>query len=166
MAEHRPHFLMPIDWAILMRDHYPSACRVIERLMPRSLQATYAPEDFVGDAIVQLMAHPERFTVNVPATLIILIAKRRMIDAARSPRNRSMRLEVDMINRHSPAVLENEAAELLELMLGRARNSIARNVVHLRSCGHSLPEISQLTGLGLRKLQRFWKEFAEANQPL
>jgi DNA-directed RNA polymerase specialized sigma24 family protein len=164
MEKRRPHFPVPIDWAKLMRDDYPSACRAIERVMPQSLQATHAPEDFVGDAIVQLMAHPERFTVNVPATLI-LIAKRRMIDAARSPRNRSMRLEVDMIDRHPPAELEIEAAELLELMLGRARNSIARDVVHLRCCGHSLPEISELTGLGLRKLQRFWKGFTEANAP-
>ena len=59
MAEQNKHLLLPIDWARLMRDHYPAACRIIERLMPRSLQAVYAPEDFVSEAIVQLLGHPE-----------------------------------------------------------------------------------------------------------
>jgi RNA polymerase sigma factor (sigma-70 family) len=156
--------MVAIDWTTVMREHYSTACRVIERLMPPSLRTTYDPEDFVGDAIVELMANPERFNEK-GSTLLILVAKRRMIDAARSPRSRSTRLEVDIVDRQPPAVLEQEAAELRELMLGRADDPNGRNVVDLRCSGHTLPEIADLTGLGLRKVQRFWKRFTEANQP-
>ena len=82
--------MVVIDWSTVMRDHYSTACRVIERLMPSSLRTTYDPEDFVGDAIVELMANPERL-IEKGSTLLILVAKRRMIDAARSPRSRSTR---------------------------------------------------------------------------
>ena len=88
-----------------------------------------------------------------------------MIDAAKSPRNRLRRLEDDIISPQPPAQLENEAAEFRELMLGCARDQNGRNVIDLRCRGHSLPEIAELTGSGLRTVQRFWKAFAEANEP-
>jgi RNA polymerase sigma factor (sigma-70 family) len=156
--------MIAIDWSTVMQDHYATACRVIERLMPASLRTTYDPEDFVGDAIVELMATPERL-IEKGSTLLILVAKRRMIDAARSPRSRLTRLEVDIVDRQPPPVLEHEAAELREVMLDRADDLYGRNVVELRCSGHTLPEIAELTGLGLRKVQRFWKRFTEANEP-
>ncbi len=162
MANER--IVLQIDWAAVMRDHYPSACQVIRRLMPYGLRAIYDPEDFVADAIVELMAHPERFNERGSA-MLILVAKRRMIDAARSPRSRLMRLEVDIIDRQPPPILEHEAAEMREMMLGRAADPNRRNLVDLRSRGHTLPEIAELTGLGLRTLQRFFKQFTEANEP-
>ncbi len=165
MAEAREHFTVQIDWATVMREHYPSACQVIRRMMPYGLRAIYDPEDFVADAIVELMAHPERLSKKKGSALLILVAKRRMIDAARSPRSRLMRLEGDIIDRQPPAVLEHEAAELREMMLGRAADPNRRNLVDLRCRGHTLPEIAELTGLGLRTLQRFFKEFTEANEP-
>jgi RNA polymerase sigma factor (sigma-70 family) len=147
-----------------MRDHYATACRVIERLMPASLRTTYDPEDFVGDAIVELIANPERF-IEKGSALLILVAKRRMIDAARSPRSRLARLEVDIVDRQPPAVLEHEAAELREVMLRRAEDPSGRSMVDLRCSGHTLPEIADLTGLGLRTVQRYWKRFTEAYEP-
>ena len=69
------------------------------------------------------------------------------------------------MDRQPPAVLEQEAAELRELMLGRADDPSGRKVVDLRCSGHTLSEIAELTGVGLRKLQRFWKRFTEANEP-
>lgn len=154
----------PIDWAKLMRDHYRAACGIIDRLMPQCLRSRYDPEDFVDDAIIELMARPEQLIDKGPS-LLTLVAKRRMIDAARSPRSRSMPLEVDIADRKPSAFLESEAAELRELMLGRARNSADRYVVDLRCRGHTLPEIAELTGRGVRQLQRFWKIFTEANEP-
>jgi DNA-directed RNA polymerase specialized sigma24 family protein len=164
MSEAQKHFEAPVDWTTVMRDAYPSACQVIKRLMPYGLRAIYDPEDFVADAIVELMAHPERLSAN-RSTLLTLVAKRRMIDAARSPRSRFTRLEGDIIDRQPPAVLEQEAAELREMMLGREADSDRRNLVGLRCDGHTLPEIAELTGLGLRTLQRYFKAFAEANEP-
>lgn len=153
-----------IDWATLMQKHYRTACGVIARLMPRSLRRTYDPEDFVLDAIVELMAKPDQLIEKGPS-LLTLVARRRMIDAARSPRSRLMPLEVDIIDPQPSALLETDANELRETMLSRARDPREFNIVELRCRGHSLPEIAELTGVGVRQLQRFWKHFTEANEP-
>ena len=50
-------------------------------------------------------------------------------------------------------------------MIGRVDDPYGRSMIDLRCSGHTLPEIADLTGLGLRKVQRFWKRFAEANEP-
>ncbi len=164
MRECNEQHLESIDWAVIMRDHYTPACRAIKRLMPGALRAGYDPEDFVADALVELMARPERLAEQ-GSTFLVLIAKRRMIDAVRSPRGRLTRLEVDVIDDQPPAILEHEAAELRQMMLDRAGDPTTRNVVDLRSRGHTLPEIAELTGLGLRTLQRCFKRFTEANEP-
>ena len=164
MDELLEHPLMPIDWATLMRVHYRTASRVIDRLMPRSLRTKYDPEDFVGDALVELMNHP-KLSVEASPALLILIAKRRMIDAARSPRSRVIPLEVDTIDPRAPVALEHEAREQRELMLGRAGDPKHRAVVDLRCQGYTLPEIAERTGVGLRTVQRFFKQFTEANRP-
>jgi DNA-directed RNA polymerase specialized sigma24 family protein len=158
------HPTVPIDWTTMMRTHYALACRAIKRRMPRGLRARYDPEDFVGDAIVEVMKNRARF-VEFGPDLLILIAKRRMIDAARSPRGRLMPLGYDMIDRQPSAALEFDAAILRESMLRRAGSSSGRVVVDLRCQGHTLPEIAELTGRGLRTVQRFFKDFIETNQP-
>ena len=164
MAEVREHFVAKIDWTAVMRYDYPPACQVIRRLMPSGLRTIYDPEDFVADAIAELFARPDCFSARSSETLI-LVARRRMIDASRSPRSRTKRIEGDIIDPKGPAVLEHEAAELREIMLRRTADPGRRNLVELRFRGHTIPEIAQLTGLGLRKLQRFFKAFTEANEP-
>jgi RNA polymerase sigma factor (sigma-70 family) len=164
MTENHEHVSAPIDWATVTGDRYAKACRVIKRSMPRSLQATYDPEDFVGDAIVELMAKPDRF-VGKGWVPLVLVARRRMIDAVRSPRSRLTRLETDIADRQPPAALEQEAAELRERMLGRVDDPSEQNMIKLRCSGHTLSEIAELTGVGLRTIQRFWKAFKDANEP-
>jgi DNA-directed RNA polymerase specialized sigma24 family protein len=153
-----------IDWPTVMCKHYALACRAIKRRMPRGLRARYDPEDFVGDAIVEVMKNRARF-VEFGPDLLVLIAKRRMIDAARSPRGRIMPLGEDVIDRQPSAALEVDAAVLRESMLRRAGNSSDRIAVDLRCQGHTLPEIAERTGRGLRTVQRFFKDFTEANEP-
>ena len=147
-----------------MRDHYRSACRIIDRVMPIGLRGKFDPEDFVNDALIELLASPERLIEKGPS-LLALVARRRMIDAARSPRSRVLPLTVDMIDSRSSAPEQIEAAELREMMLGRARDSQELKIVDLRCMGYTLPEIARLTGTGVRQLQRFWKQFSEANEP-
>jgi DNA-directed RNA polymerase specialized sigma24 family protein len=163
-SEARTHVVSPIDWPIFMHQQYATACGVIRRLTPCRLHASYDPEDFVDDAIVDLLSKSPRF-VEFTSSLVILIAKRRMIDAARSPRSRLMNLAVDLIDDCSSVALESEPAELREWMLDRAGDSDDRAVFDLRSQGHTLPEIANRTGRGLRTLQRFFKDFTEANEP-
>jgi DNA-directed RNA polymerase specialized sigma24 family protein len=163
-AELQKHHAAAIDWTSIMRKHYALACGVIKRRMPRGLRARYDPEDFVGDAIVELMTNRARF-IEFGPDLLVLIAKRRMIDAARSPRSRVRPLDEDLIDRQPSVALEDDAAALRELMLHRAGNPGDRVVVDLRCQGHTLPEIAELTGRGLRTVQRFFKDFTEANEP-
>ncbi len=153
-----------VDWAVVMRDDYPTACRTIRRLMPETLRGRYDAEDFVGEAIIELMAKSVECPEKGLASLV-LVAKRRMIDVARSPRSRFVPLECEIVDRQPAAVLEQEANELRESLLRKVGDPAQRTVVDLRGRGHTLPEIAEMTGLGLRQLQRFWKEFSEANQP-
>ena len=113
------HSDVTIDWTIVLGEHYASACRVVNRCMPPGLRGRYDPEDFVGDAIVELLKNPARLAEYQPH-LLIVIAKRRMIDAARSAWNRLGRLEVELIDLQASAALHLEAAEMREEMLGRA----------------------------------------------
>jgi DNA-directed RNA polymerase specialized sigma24 family protein len=135
MAEMQMHPAVAIDWATMMRKHYAQACRVIKHRMPRGLRAKYDPEDFVGDAIVELISNRARFVVFAP-DMLILIANRRMIDAARSPRSRMMPLNEHAIDRQPSVALKDDAAVLREWMLCRAGNSSDRAVVDLRCQGH------------------------------
>jgi DNA-directed RNA polymerase specialized sigma24 family protein len=152
---------MQIDWSCVMRDQYPTACRIIGRLMPPGLRSGYAPEDFVGDAMIELMANPAAF-VERGTPMLVMIAKRRMIDAARSPRSRLLPLEVDIVDHRPSPELEFDAAELRERMLRRAVDPRKRTAVLLRCDGYTLPEIAASTGFGLRSLQRYWKDFVHA----
>jgi RNA polymerase sigma factor (sigma-70 family) len=154
----------PTDWPLILGNHYRAACRVVDRLMPRYLRRVYDPEDFVDDAIVELLAKPEGLQEKGPS-LLTLVAKRRMIDAARSPRSRWVDSAIDAIDHRPSAALDLEADELRELMLDRARDPRERTIVELRCKGHTLAEIANLTGVGIRQLQRIWKHFAEANEP-
>ncbi len=163
-ATPRVQFTLPIDWDDVLPRYYLSACRDIKRKMPRCLWARYDPEDFVADAIVELMNKPAPFVEYGPG-LLVLIAKRRMIDAAKSPRSRAVRLEVDVMDRQPEAHLRFEAAERRESMLGRTHDPRSRAMLALRLEGHSLPEIAEMSGRGLRMVQRFFRKFAKANQP-
>jgi hypothetical protein len=163
-AEEQSGRAAAIDWSAIMHSNYALACRVIKNRMPRGLRARYDPEDFVGDAIVELISDRARL-VEFGPDLLILIAKRRMIDAARSPKSRLIPLAEDVIDRRPSVGLEDDATALRDLVLGRAVNSSDRAAVNLRCQGHSLPEIAALTGRGVRTVQRFFKQFTEANEP-
>ena len=146
MAELQMQPAAAIDWSSIMRENYALACGIIKRRMPRCLRARYDPEDFVGDAIVELMTNRARFVEYGP-DLLILIAKHRMIDAARSPRSRLMPLGEDLIDRQPSVALENDAAVLREVMLGRAGDPGDRVVVDLRCRGTHCPKLpSSLAG--------------------
>lgn len=160
----RVHFLGPIDWEIVLHDYYEWACRVISRKMPRRLRAGYDPEDFVADAIVDLLNKPAWFIEYGPE-LIVLVAKRRMIDAARSPRSRGAHLDIEVTDHQPSVALRLEALELRDFMLGRTEDPGDRAMVALRCQGHTSPEIAELSGVGVRMVQRFFKHFAEANEP-
>jgi DNA-directed RNA polymerase specialized sigma24 family protein len=163
-AATRSRYTATIDWGSVLCDYYALACHVIRRRMPPCLRAMYDPEDFVADAIVEVLKKPARFVEYGPG-VIVLVAKRRMINALRSPRNRAARLDVDLMDRQPSVALRLEASELREFMIGRTRDLADRAMLALRCQGRTSIEIAELNGLGLRTVQRFFKEFAEANEP-
>jgi DNA-directed RNA polymerase specialized sigma24 family protein len=155
--------VIAFDNTTVLQD-YSTACRVVNRFMPHNLRSGFDAEDFVGDALVDIMSTPARFA-GYNRELLILVARRRMIDAARSPRSRVTALEVDVIDRNQSDGLQHDGAELRELMIGRATEAGYRTELGLRCDGYTLPEIAKLTGAGLRTVQRFFRGFARANEP-
>jgi DNA-directed RNA polymerase specialized sigma24 family protein len=153
-----------IDWNELMPEDYSSACRAIKRVMPRGLRGGYDPEDFVCEAIVELMSYRSQLDRSALA-LLIVVARRRMIDVARSPRGRMTHGIIDVVDREPSLDAIQAANELQELLLRKADRPADRTVVELRCQGYSLPEIARLTGIGLRTVQRFFKTFVERNLP-
>ena len=76
----------------------------------------------MGDAILQIMAKPDSFGGKAVECLI-MVARRRMIDAVRSPRSKLLPLEADIVDRQPSVSLEQEAAEVRKLMIKRGRIS-------------------------------------------
>ena len=153
-----------IDVTTVRSDDYAVACRFIKSRMPACLRAGFDPEDFVSDAVVELLQKGTRFSGRGP-TLLIVVAKRRMIDAARSPGRRLSPFIKDLIDRQSSAELHHDAAELRERMLDRAGKRAAELARRSPLPRATLAEIAERTGLGLRTVQRVFKKFTAANEP-
>lgn len=150
---------MTMNWALAIAQHYAPACGVIDKLMPPQLRSSYDAEDFVQLAIVDLLTDPSAIEYRGPSSLILL-AKRRMIDVIRSPRSRVTQLRADVAEVPPSPSLELEAGELRESLVSRARPG-HQLVVDLRCQGFTSTEIAELTGLGIRTVQRTLKAFAQ-----
>jgi hypothetical protein len=137
-----------VNWPeLMMSQEYSRACGTIRRIMPQGLRSKYDPEDFVGDAIVELLMKSVEEDL---ASRIILIAKRRMIDAFKSPRNKELPLLLDVENTSILGCEENEFREKLIDFLPPTDGGI----LNLWLEGYSTPEIVKLSGLGLRTVER------------
>lgn len=149
-----------MDWHVVIKDHYPEAVRTIRRLMPSALRRSHDAEDFVQQAVAQLIGNPIEYR---GVSTLIALAKRRMIDATRRPR--ALVLEIDPSDGGRAAGQQCEADELQNRLLGRSRDSQERGLILLRCQGHTVAEIAELTGVGLRTVQRFFKHFKLAEEP-
>jgi len=129
-----------MDWYNPSSDIYKKSCRVINSIMPSCLRSLFDPEDFVMDAVMELL-RDERSG----SELLVVVAKRRMIDAAKSPRNRTMRLPGDPPARR--AIGWQEALEeVADLDL--------RLILEKRLEGYGLAEVVVISGLTPRTIQR------------
>jgi DNA-directed RNA polymerase specialized sigma24 family protein len=157
---------------VSLAERYAVARRAVGHcLMPSHLRSAYDPEDFVHDALVELLE--KRGHCEIDARLLAVIARRRMLDAARSPQNQpmlSLGIEIDQIDgafrvesvddRCACPVLQAEANELRERFLELARDDRERTMIELWCEGNFVPEIAAKTGIGLRTVQRFFETFA------
>jgi RNA polymerase sigma factor (sigma-70 family) len=143
-------------------DDYRIAVLIVKCNMPKHLRRCFDAEDFVSDAIVDLLKQKLEFTGRGP-TLLTLVAKRRMIDAARrhKPQYQTDGIEEDQFDYRPSVEQELNAAELEQLILRRASSDRGRTILRLRCRGYTSQEIAQLTGIGLRDVQRFMKRFRE-----
>jgi RNA polymerase sigma factor (sigma-70 family) len=152
-----------MDWHSVIAQDYPTAVRAIQRMLPATLKATHDAEDFVQQALCDLIGKPIDYRGE--KTLIVL-ARRRMIDAIRRPKQQPLTDELvdDQADSSPSAAEQTGAAELLEQLLDRTDDS-ARELVRLRADGHTPQEIALLTGRGLRTVQRFFKLFKALHEP-
>lgn len=136
-----------MEWFDPSGDTYKKACRIVRSLMPMRLRKAYDAEDFVMDAIMELLGK------DGTGDLLVLVARRRMLDAAKSPKNRDLGLTMDIPGRtHDDTESILEGVDDLDL----------RDIFRLKMEGYGLTEVSDMTGLGTRKIQRKIEKFRKS----
>ncbi len=140
-------------------DGYEYACRIVQSKLPSSLRSRFSGADFVGDAILVILADPMRFSlVKSIISTIIVIARRRIVDEVRSPRTRPV-IDLTELEPYIPdcgqpvASAYVECNEAYESMIG-GLDPESRNVIDFKRHGYSCPEIAIKTGWHVRKVQR------------
>jgi Homeodomain-like domain len=141
-----------MEWIDPSSDHYKMVCRYISKRMPSRLKPVFDAEDFVMDAIIQIRGqNPD---------LLILVAKRRMIDAAKSPRSRVVAIDWDMADWRSEIGRSDLGMDLERLEI----NPILKKVLRLMAEGYELPQVAEMIGVGLRTVQRMFANFREERE--
>ena len=128
---------------------YDLACSVVGRYLPRGLRRAYDAHDFVADAVVELAEKHAEATM----ALVILVARRRIIDAMRSPRARVRPLEVD-IEARRPLFCEMELRDQVD---GRTRDPEHRAILWMICQGYTTVEVAKRSRFRIRTIQRILK---------
>jgi DNA-directed RNA polymerase specialized sigma24 family protein len=149
-----------IDWPLFMREEYPAACRAIARVMPRRRCTIHDADDWVMDAIAELVADD-----RASLALVVWVARRRMIDYLRSPRSRPQAMPDDDPPSRNPSVdLQYDAAELRSNLLDPRCHWEERMMVEWRLDGYSSPEIARMSGIRLRTVERFFRWYSRGGR--
>jgi DNA-directed RNA polymerase specialized sigma24 family protein len=143
-----------IDWPRFMRDDYAQACRSIARRIPAGLRSSYDAADFVSRAIIELLEDD-----RASRALVVHATRQRLLDVFRVRRNRVATLTIDPPSREPSPVLELDAAELRARLIARRFDYDEQMLIAWRLDGFTAPEIAARSGLSLRKVQRFFRQF-------
>ena len=160
-------------WLPGVLEHYYDVVRLISKIMPPHLRRVYDAEDFVQMAICDMLDRPERYNRDAddPKHMMVLIAKRRMIDALRRRPNRTPHLPIDDLVLELVEIRKSwgcgavkSPAEISELtdsaayVLSRTYDPRERVFLILRSWGYLFDEAAAMVGVQqrtmLRKLER------------
>lgn len=142
-----------MEWIDPSSDHYKMVCSYIKKIMPASLKPFFDAEDFVMDAIMEIL---EKHIESSPG-LLTTIAKRNMQDAAKSPRNRAGTLTIDMADWRSDIAKSDLGMDIEGLEI----DPILKKVLRLMAEGYELPQVAEIIGVGLRTVQRMFLKFKE-----
>jgi DNA-directed RNA polymerase specialized sigma24 family protein len=138
-----------MEWIDPSSEHYKMVCRYIRKSMPSRLNASFDAEDFVMDAIIQIRGrNPD---------LLIVVARRRMIDAAKSPRSKVVAIDWDVADWRSDMAGSDLGMDIEGLEI----DPILKKVLRLMAEGYELPQVAEIIGVGLRTVQRMFANFRE-----
>lgn len=141
-----------MEWIDPSSEHYKMVCRYIRKIMPSRLKSVFDAEDFVMDAIIQIKGkNPD---------LLILVAKRRMMDAAKSHQNKQRSIDWDMADWRSDIAKSDLGMTIEDLEV----DPILKKILNLMSDGYELPQVAEMIGLGLRTVQRKFANFKEERE--
>jgi DNA-directed RNA polymerase specialized sigma24 family protein len=147
-----------MEWIDPSSDNYKSVCRYISKIMPARLNPVFDAEDFVMDAIMEIL---EKHIDHSPTPgLLTTIARRNMQDAAKSPRNRQRTLEIDMADWRSDIAQSDLGMDLEGLEI----DPILKKILRLMAEGYELPQVAETIGVGLRTVQRMFANFREERE--
>jgi DNA-directed RNA polymerase specialized sigma24 family protein len=138
-----------MEWIDTSSEHYKMVCRYINKIMPSRLKSVFDAEDFVMDAIIQIKGrNPD---------LLIVVARRRMIDAAKSPRSRMVAIDWDVADERSDIARSDLGMDIEGLEI----DPILKKVLRLMAEGYELPQVAEIIGVGLRTVQRMFANFRQ-----
>ncbi len=141
-----------MDWGSFMRDgHFAGACAVIDRRLSGAMRRRFDAADFVQDAIVDILVMPDGFDLDRPVfSLVINLARRRLIDELRRPRQRLHEAAFpDGWDAAGKWLLPDELiwiSELREQLIAMGGTPRIRQAIGLRLDGYELSEIEPLVG--------------------
>ena len=162
-------------WRELFRECYPKIIRVVRRKLNQPLRNIYDSADFASDVMKSLAARADHLDFTSLHSLMAFlteVAEKKVIDEHRKlhtlKRNvdRERRLEGKSAGDDNPAheVPSAEPTASQWAQEGEARERLfagqdaeERRIIELKGLGHSVAEISELTGWNPRKVQRFLK---------
>ncbi len=140
---------------------YGAACRTMQRKIPPSMTGQFDGADFVGDAFAYMLANPSRYAAVDPILpMVLTIARRRMIEKFRLPRNGRFTIDLGevkslLVDTSPGPCLLSQAAETYETILAAA--GPGADMVELKRRGYTCPEIAARTGRNVRGVQRFFE---------
>src|SRR5262249_27005458 len=125
-----------LDWGAIYVAHATRACRAIRHRFPAALRARFEPLDFVHDAVVTILEHPDRVHGDRAGPFLTRIARCRMLDQYRRPDSHRGGCDLGaLMDAALPCELVVESDELFSRLMLHARGR-ERVLIALKRCGH------------------------------
>jgi len=167
-------------WKAVFEECYPKVRRVVRRRLDRSMRSLYDSTDFANDAMEDLAANLKLKQVDFPSVSSLIaflanVAEKKVIDEYR--RQHTLKRDVTREQRivgaspdggpvqlpsDSPTASQYaQANEVYDRLMAR-NDETERTIINLKKQGYSNPDIAELTGWNIRRVQRFIEELRDS----
>jgi len=169
-------------WEELFNTCYPKVIRVVRRKLNPPMRSLYDSTDFASDVMKSLAAKFDRFdfpSIESLMAFLCQVAERKVIDEYRKQRtgkrDRTKERPIDAHDASTDDPVEAlcwdgptpsqvvQGSDVLERIQAGLTAS-EKKVIELKQLGYSNAEIAELTGVNIRKVQRFLKDLEESLQ--